>query len=363
MSSLIVKVRTIDDVLPHPNADRLEIIKLGGWQCVHAKGAWKKGDKCVYLPPDSVLPEDIAEKYGLTNYTSPLPKNVSGDRPPGRRIRAIRLRSEQAFGTVIPCTSLWEIGKDVMEVLGITKYEPPEPCRDGDAERPDPAFHRYTDIENIRNFYEIFKDGEEVVMTEKIHGTSQRTGLIRTSDESGNQTFAYMCGSHKVRRKEYDANGVRSQYWLPLVDNVKTMLNDLCKNEHNVIMFCEIFGIGVQDLTYGQEGRSFRAFDLAIDGKYLDFPHKEEIFKTYNIPTVNIIYRSPFSWDALEEYSTGDTTMCDINSIKTNFKGREGIVIHPITERFDKELGGDGRVVLKSINIDYLARKDGTEFH
>src|SRR5262249_27448383 len=52
-------------------------------------------------------------------------------------------------------------GTDVAARLGITKWEPPLESTDGEAERPHPAFHGYTDIENYRNFPDLFEPGEE----------------------------------------------------------------------------------------------------------------------------------------------------------------------------------------------------------
>ena len=45
------------------------------------------------------------------------------------------------------------------------------------------------------------------------------------------------------------------------------------------------------------------------------------------------------------------------------FKGREGMVIRPVKERHSEKLPQFGRVVLKSISVDYYERKGGTEFH
>jgi RNA ligase (TIGR02306 family) len=380
MSQLIVKIREITEVVPHPNADRLEILKIDHWQTIYNKDVFQAGDLCVYFPPDTVFPEDVAEYLGILNYTSPLGK-VNGIRPPGVRVRAIRLRSEESFGLVITIDALdnviqafpkdedndeppelLEVGSDVADLFGVTKYTPPEPCRDGDAAAPHPRFHAYTGIENIRNFGDIFKDGEEVIITEKLHGMNARVGKIKTvDDETGDVVWEYMCGSHGVRRKEVDAKGVRSQFWNILTDPVKALLDELCNNENNVVVFGEIFGPGVQDMHYGLQEKVFRVFDLSVNMKYLGFEEKSAAFNAHGIVTVPILYRGPFSWDIVKEYTNGNTTMCEAGDAG-KFKGREGVVITPVVERFDVEIGGDGRVILKSISADYLARKGGTEF-
>jgi RNA ligase (TIGR02306 family) len=381
MSQLIVKIREITEVLPHPNADRLDILKIDHWQTIYNKDEFKAGDQCVYFPPDTVFPEDVAEYLGILNYTSPLGK-VNGIRPPGVRVRAIRLRGEESFGLVITIDALdnvmqtfpveeedsdeppafLEVGSDVAFLFGVTKYTPPEPCRDGDAASPHPRFHAYTGIENIRNFGNIIQEGEEVIFTEKMHGMNARVGKIKTVDDAtGDVVWEYMCGSHGVRRKEFDAKEVRSQFWNILTDPVKALLDELCNNENNVVLFGEIFGPGVQDMQYGLKGKIFRVFDLSVNMKYLGYEEKTAAFNAHSVIPVPILYRGEFSWDKVNEFTSGPTTMCDPDDAG-KFKGREGIVITPVVERFDVEVGGDGRVILKSISADYHARKGGTEF-
>ena len=51
MSSLIVEIVEIDNVMNHGNADKLEVAQIKGWNCVIGKGQFAKGDKAVYIPP------------------------------------------------------------------------------------------------------------------------------------------------------------------------------------------------------------------------------------------------------------------------------------------------------------------------
>src|ERR1019366_2232745 len=163
MSSLIVEVCSIEELRPHANADRLEIAKIKGWECVVGKNQFKMGDKCVYIPPDSILPAAISDKLGVTKYLSPV-KDDNGVLV-GGRVRVSRLRSHPSYGLVTSVDILpskrgpnqiglveWKVGDDVAPALGITKWEPPLCCSDGDAEREHPAFHRYFTLENINNF-------------------------------------------------------------------------------------------------------------------------------------------------------------------------------------------------------------------
>ena len=61
----------------------------------------------------------------------------------------------------------------------------PKPVRPfaGDAAEDHPLFQRYTDIEDFRNFPDALQPGETVVMTEKVHGTNARVGIVQGVNE------------------------------------------------------------------------------------------------------------------------------------------------------------------------------------
>ena len=175
MSSLVVRVRTIDEIRPHGNADTIELAIVGGWQTVVRKGEFQPGDNVVYIPPDSILPLELSEKRGVTKYLS------------NGRVRVTRLRGENSQGLIFPAEPEWEVEQDVAEHLGIVKYEPPLKFTIGDCEVDHPLFPRYTDIENIRNFPDVLNLGEPVWVSEKLDGTNSRVGFV------GGQ---WMAGSH-----------------------------------------------------------------------------------------------------------------------------------------------------------------------
>ena len=69
MSDLLVEVALIDKLEPHCNAERLEIVHVGGWPCIIGKDTFKAGDKVVYVPPDTCLPKELTDKIGVTQHT------------------------------------------------------------------------------------------------------------------------------------------------------------------------------------------------------------------------------------------------------------------------------------------------------
>ena len=363
MSTLVVEVCEVLSVDPHPGADALEFITVKGWQVIVGKAlGLQVGQKVVYFPPDSVLPPDLADRLGITKYLSPLPRETDGSRKPGLRVRAARLRGEPSYGTIDhEVDPSWETGRDVRESYGVTKFEPPIRPSDGESLPALATFHGYTDIENIRNFPDVLQPGEEVVITEKLHGKNCRLGLVRVPDEP---ELVFVAGSNDVRRREVDAKGRASDFWAPMTEPVRELLQHLAEGSKSVVLFGELIGSGVQDMAYGlaNGAKSFRAFDVAVDARYLDFDRKADLFSRFGIDAVPTLYRGPFSWEVVEHHTYGPTTLCP-PELAGKFPGREGVVITPTVERFDPGLGGGGRVVLKSISADYLARKGGTEDH
>lgn len=318
MSSTIVPVATISEIKPHPNADRLDIATVLGWQCVVGRGVFKPGDLITYIPPDCVLPDALAESLGVAKYLSK------------GRVRATRLRGEPSFGIVAPPHG--NEGDNVAELLGITKYVPPLRLSAGDAEADHPLFVKYTDIENMRNFPDVFSDGEAVVVTEKIHGTNSRVGLIDGE---------WMAGSKTVRRKD----APNSTYWHPLRQDAVHQL--ICTKAHGqqVILFGEVYG-KVQSLRYGlPNGIAYRAFDMLVDGKYLDAETFAAECARFGVERAPELYRGPFSIDKIKELSNGQSMIPGANNI------REGVVVRPVTERTHPKIG---RVILKYVGDDYL---------
>ncbi len=50
MSNIAVTVEQIQAILPHPNADRLEIAKILGTQTLVPKGEFQVGEKVLFFP-------------------------------------------------------------------------------------------------------------------------------------------------------------------------------------------------------------------------------------------------------------------------------------------------------------------------
>jgi RNA ligase (TIGR02306 family) len=329
LSSLLVEVTLIEKILPHQNADRLEIAIIKGWQVVVRKGEYHEGDRVVYFPLDTLLPLEWSEKLGVTNLLS------------RQRIRCAKLRGEPSFGLAVkPDDADWEIGLNVAEHYSAMKYEPPVRPGPGDAEQAHPLFVEYTEIENMRNFPDIFTQGESVVLTEKIHGTSSRVGSVEGE---------LMGGSKAVRRKrptddKFDA----SIYWYSLsLESVRTLVESLGTSARQVILFGEVYGSKIQSLHYGQKGTlGFRAFDLLVDGHYLNWPDFVATCHQFGVETVPVVATIPFDITEVKQRSEGKTLL-----LAQDAHMREGLVVRPQRERTHPKTG---RVILKYVSDTYL---------
>jgi len=98
----------------------------------------------------------------------------------------------------------------------------------------------------------------------------------------------------------------------------------------------------------------FAAFDLLVDGRYLDWSALQEQLARFQVPGVPKLYEGPLQLDVVRRHSAGKTTFGDDHI-------REGVVIRLLRERTDPRFG---RLVLKYLADAYLLdekRSDATE--
>ncbi|HRJ44497.1 MAG: RNA ligase (ATP) [Caldilineaceae bacterium] len=343
MSTIRVEVTTIEDIRPHSNADALELATVGGWQVCVRKGIYQNGDPIVYFEQGTVLPREVAERLNVTQY---LKERTDIDGNPVLVIHRVRLRGEPSFGLVVEAEPGVAVGQDVADRYGATKYNPPLKLMAGDSVTGHPQFPLYTDIENMRSYPDVLLPGEEVVITEKIHGTNCRVGFVVEGGER-----LRMAGSRGLRRKMPESAEAMQQntYWYPhTLPGVAELLAELERRGHRqAVIFGEVYGRGIQAYTYGQNAVAFRAFDLMVDGKYMDYGEFASLCAEYQIESVPLLYRGEFSLAVAKRFSDGE-------SLVGGAHGREGVVVKPVRERHDLKIG---RVILKYVGDGYLFGK------
>jgi hypothetical protein len=170
-----------------------------------------------------------------------------------------------------------------------------------------------------------------------------------------------MVGSHNTRRKQYDKDGRISQYWkvLEYYPHLEYALKGISKTGNYNVQICGEL-LGTQDMMYNCKKGEFdlRVFDIKVNEEYLDWPQVLYMCQLYNLPTVPVLYEGKYNPEIIKELTDGPTLVCDNPNSK--FKGREGVVFKTVPERTHPKLG---RMILKSVSVDYLSRRGGTDGH
>jgi RNA ligase (TIGR02306 family) len=352
---------------PHPNADRLRLVSVSGWQVVVGKGDFYEGELAAYVPPDYVVPIDIVPK-AMADILAKQCKIVDGRNQAedgyvkGFRVSTKKFRGEWSQGLLLklkPDDLLYggnvdkhgkaelQAGDDVMAYLGIGHWEPPvESSFEGETEMvpmlpavqsametyqaPVPKF----DVEPYRNEPELIPEGTMVQITEKIDGMQARYMW------DGNRFWA---GSKSLWRKA----SPNSPWWQMLERTPH--LKDFLRDHKHLVVYGEIYGSGVQDETYGLKNgdKCLKLFDMFEGGKYMSPTFAMSLADENCIPWVPVLATTQFH---PEEH----LKMADGLSSLGNGSIREGIVIRPLDGRVD---GHGNRVVLKVVSDVYLSKQ------
>jgi RNA ligase (TIGR02306 family) len=322
MASSTHKAEVVPVVLePHPNADRLSIVKIygGGYQVVVRTEDWIGKDRGVYIPPDNVVPDTPEFAF------------LKGE----RRIKARRLRGQWSAGLLVPAPPGAQIGEDMTQVLGIVHYEPPEPNPrlGGKCEQAPPGHYPVYDVESFRKYgRSVFEPGEMVVVTEKIHGTNGRWVYV---------DGRFRAGSRTTWKSEADD----VVWWKAL--RQYPALQDFLRANPGTAVYGEVYG-WVQDLRYGAKPGQVHiaVFDIWHNGQWVDAKDLYS-FGGPDLPWVPIVDCCPMDYDRMLALAEGNTLIPGANHC------REGIVIKPMQERWHPECE---RVILKVVSNTYLER-------
>lgn len=385
MSEWKVEVVRLGPVTPLENSDALSITHVhGGYPCIVRRGEFQEGQLAIYCPIDSVVPT-----------TDPLFAFLTDSKGSSTsRIKARRLRGTFSMGLLVPAEPWYQEGADVAAALGITKWEPDTsnvknpksgPGMAGGANEPTPPWWReYTDLESIRKWGNVFEDGEEVVITEKLHGSNMTACFTdgrlwvsshykmkrRPRQPTPGELRAYpfvlvawyvghvlwnigkFFGRSLWRRniryvpKPKRPMGVpMTEWWTAAIDEMLDY--KLGVYAQDLLIYGEC--IGVQDLKYGVTKPTFRAFDaLNIrTNEFLDYDQFRALMLTLDVPMVPELYRGPWKKELLD--------LAEGNTVITGAKHcREGIVIKPVVEAQHPRLG---RKILKYVGQNYLLRR------
>lgn len=323
MSTHAVSVVQITDVQPHPNAERLELVPIGGWQAVVRKGQFKPGDLAIYVEPDYVVPLD-----------KPPFSFLKKDERTHHRLKAMKLRGALSYGLLIDLPEGCEdavVGDNVMEMLGITRYEPK--IHSSTTAAPlDMSFwpKTYTpafDLENLQNLEGMINPGEIVYVTEKVDGANARYLYLDGEMHVGSRNRWLK----DVPVNRPDGGQYPRAIWFDALDRYP-QIREWCEAHPGVTLFGEVYG-KVQSLKYGRaEEIDFVAFAALYKEVWLNWADVAHDMQEAGIPVAPVIYVGPYDRAKIAEMAEEDS------SVPRAPKGhmREGVVITPILERKDR---------------------------
>lgn len=222
--AIISRVRT----RPHSNADKLQLADVCGTTVVVGLDT-RDGDLGVYFPPDGLLSHEFLVKNNLYNKSARTVLGL-GDGPTGffdtnRRIRAQKFRGEKSDGIWLPLTCLDYIfgglgfyavtegqmfdainGHLVCEKWTTRKGSPTQGSRSvkkGELV----GFPKHVDTEQWFYHDRNVPAGSLLTITEKLHGTSHRVGLVKDNDRKWWQfwkpSYVIVHGSRNVVLTEH----------------------------------------------------------------------------------------------------------------------------------------------------------------
>jgi RNA ligase (TIGR02306 family) len=353
MTRKLASIKPITHIKPIPDADAIECaIVDGGWPVVVKKGEYKPGDVAIYLEIDSWVPHELAPFLSKGQE----PREYNGVK--GERLRTVKLRGQVSQGLLLPFTAQFAIklgapagakftdyvGRDVTEVLGVQKWEPPIPAQlQGQMKGPFPYFVPKTDQERCQNLRaEIFEDhrGELYEVTVKLDGSST---TIFVKDGEIN-----VC-SRNINLCETEGNS----FWKAARNqNILDTLTEYCKEiGQDLAIQGELIGEGIQGNPEKLKGQRFYLFDVynITERRYLN-PKERYFVQTLLVDMGANIEHVPVldtCFDATRTFCTVDdiVNFAEGTSLNPQIK-REGVVFKSLTSDF----------TFKAISNSYLLK-------
>ena len=127
----LASIQTVSDIRPIPNADKIAVARVMGWDVVIPKHEFKIGDKVVFFEIDSFLP--IEDKYAFLGDVRNNPiAEITGGRTKGYRVHTVKLRNQISQGLILALSDFdadfetLPVGTDVSKTLQVEKFDRPE---------------------------------------------------------------------------------------------------------------------------------------------------------------------------------------------------------------------------------------------
>lgn len=336
----LASVQYVHEVAPIEGADRIELVRVLGWQCVAKKGEFKVGDLAVYFEIDSFLP--IAPQFEFLRPGSYKNSDLLGE---GFRLKTQKFRGQISQGLVLPLSILppgdWRIGQCVAQELGVRKWEISERATSGDTIIADfPREVPKTEETRAQSAPELINEfaGVSYYISTKMDGTSV--------------TMARIDGRFRVCGHNYEyAEDGKCDFWSYARENkIEERLAE--HGFDNLALQGEFCAAGIQENPLRLVRPSwyvFTVYDIehrrrlgmeemrkVCDGLELEMAPIEEVGEELPYKTVGELLSR-----AKGNYASGVR--------------KEGVVVRPQEPRYSPTI--QGPLSMKVINNDYLLRE------
>lgn len=336
----LVTIQKITDIKSIPDADRIELALVLGWQSVVPKGQFKTGDKCVYFEVDSFLP--LQPRYEFLAKSCYRNNDFMGQ---GYKIFTQKFRGEISQGLILPLSDFPEIptdaqeGTDVTELLNVVKWEIPEVAGSvGTAFRKKPYGIPTTDETRIQSITDLATVlyGKPYYISTKMDGTSCTMYYI-------NGEFG-VCG----RTDEYKDDGKSMMYEFAKQHGIKEKLEKYGKD---IVLQGEFCGPKIQKNRLAFKEYHWYVFNI-MDGKTMKLLPLDDMLKLCE----------QFGVESVPIEEVGTSFDYDVEALIERAKGKypsgqnkEGIVVRPKNPEYNRALGKS--LSFKVLNNDFLAKE------
>lgn len=374
MSDWQPQIVRIEKVEKHPDADVLDIATvLGDYPVIVKRDEYRVDDVAGYLPIDTIVPDTEqfhflgpknVEKYEENGEikTRPIgPKYPVGSVPEKYRIiKAKKIRGRYSQGMLIPppigkivdyhFTPVgYNIGDSIVEVLDLKKWEEQEEdnipnakkSRGANAEKaPQGWAIPYYDVDGLRKYVDCLRPDEEIVLTEKVHGS--------------NAAFCHDGTRLWVKSRNFYKRMDPDDPWWDIA--IRYDLENKLAKFPNMVFFGEMYG-AVKGFRYdceiiaGAMHTKIRFFDIwdVKQMKYLDYDDFVAKVNEAGLDLMPELYRGTWQGkDAMYPYAEGMTTLGGKHI-------REGFVLRTALERYEPRL--NSRMQVKLVGEGYNLQK------
>ena len=230
-------ITKITNVRTHPNAIKLLLGECLGSQVVVGLDT-KENDIGTYFPADGRLSDEFLTTNNLVRKLDAEGKNIGGLFDANGKVRTQKIRGEKSDGFFCSLNTLAYTGFDTSDLkvgFAFSELSGHKICekfistktfsaRDKKPREKSkfPLFHEMPDTEQLAYKLDELRDGMFLVITEKVHGTSQRSsnsieekqswygrivnGIFKRTIIQPRREYKYVCGTRRVVLKDFETH-------------------------------------------------------------------------------------------------------------------------------------------------------------